>query len=93
MEKKEYLEESMIDKIYNNELYVSELVPDDEDYLGLNCEITKLSNTILENLDKTDKNMFIKCMEKVNMKESIEAKYQFKLGFKIAIKLIIEGMN
>lgn len=93
MEIKEYLEESMIDKIYNNELYVSELVPDDKDYLGLNCEITKLSNTILENLDETDKNMFIKCMEKVNMKESIEAKYQFKLGFKIAIKLIIEGMN
>lgn len=93
METKEYLEENIIDKIYNNDLYLSEILPDDEEYLMLNSEIKKLSNNILENLDKSNRNIFIKYMEKVNIKESIEARHQFKLGFKIAIKLIIEGMN
>ena len=39
------------------------------------------------------KEKFFEYQEKTNEKESIEAKEQFKLGFKTAVKLIIEGLK
>lgn len=39
------------------------------------------------------KEVFLQYLEQNNEKEGIEAEEQFKLGFKTAVKIIIEGLE
>lgn len=83
---------NIINELYNNELYLSEKLPDTFEYLQLTKDIQKLSNNIINNLDKQNKRLFMEYSEKVNIKEGLESEHQFELGFKTAIKIIIEGL-
>lgn len=89
----ELLEEDLIGKIYNNNLYLSEYVPENKEYFKLLNKNNKLSKFIKENLDDNMKEVFLQYLEQNNEKAGIEAEEQFKLGFKTAVKIIIEGLE
>ena len=82
----ELLEEDLIGKIYNNNL-------ENKEYFKLLNKNNKLSKFIKENLDDNMKEVFLQYLEQNNEKEGIEAEEQFKLGFKTAVKIIIEGLE
>ena len=88
-----YLSEDVIGKIYNNELYFSQIIPDTKEYVELTKSNMNLAKYITKNVEGEVKTKFIKYMEQINIKEGIEAEEQFKLGFKTAIKLIMEGLE
>ncbi len=88
-----YLSEDVIGKFYNNELYLSQVLPNNKEYIKLTESNIKLAKYILKNLDGKPKSSFVQYMEQINIKEGIEAEEQFKLGFKTAIKLILEGLG
>ena len=88
-----YLSEDVIGKIYNNELYLSQIIPDSKEYVELTKSNMNLAQYITKNVEGEVKTKFIKYMEQINIKEGIEAEEQFKLGFKTAIKLIMEGLE
>ena len=88
-----YLSEDVIGKIYNNELYLSQIIPDTKEYVELTKSNMNLAKYITKNVEGEVKTKFIKYMEQINIKEVIETNEQFKLGFKTAIKLIMEGLE
>lgn len=88
-----YLSEDIIGKFYNNELYLSQILPKDKEYIRLTESNIRLAKDILKNLEGKSRSSFVQYMEQINIKEGIEAEEQFKLGFKTAIKLILEGLN
>lgn len=88
----EYLKEDIIGKLYENDLYLSEIVPKEKEYDKVRKKIIELSNSILENIEEKNKKKLMEYQEWINVKESIEAKHQFELGFKTAIKLVVEGL-
>ena len=88
---KEYYNESIIEKIYHNEIYFSEYMPDSKEYEKTVKILKKISNDITSNVNEGIKDKFVEYMENINIKESIEQEMNFKLGFKTAVKLIIEG--
>lgn len=83
-------DESIIQKLYYNDLYLAQEMPETEEYFEILNSINKIRQNILKN-EKVKKE-FLKYNEKMNIKESIEAEHQFKLGFKTAIKILIEGL-
>lgn len=87
-----YLSEDIIGKFYNNELYLSQILPKDKEYIRLTESNIRLAKDILKNLEGKSRSSFVQYMEQINIKEGIEAEEQFKLGFKTAIKLILEGL-
>lgn len=89
----EYLNEDVIKRLYNNDLYLSQILPNNKEYIKLTKNNIKLAKYILENLEGKAKKSFMQYMEQTNIKEGIEAEEQFKLGFKTAIKLILEGLE
>lgn len=91
--KEEYLKEDFIGKIYYNEIYFSEILPSEKEYREISNNIISISESLLLNLDKSGKEKFKTYMELVNEKESLEAKNEFELGFKTAVKLIVEGLK
>lgn len=88
-----YLSEDIIGKFYNNELYLSQILPNNKEYIKLTESNINLAKYVLKNLEGKARSSFIQYMEQINIKEGIEAEEQFKLGFKTAIKLILEGLN
>lgn len=88
-----YLKEDLIESLYENDLYLAEILPKEKEYYEISKELVKLSAELLDHMEEKMKRNFIEYVENVNIKESIEAKHQFVLGFKIAIKLIIEGLE
>ncbi len=96
MEKREILdkniEEDIIDQLYLNNLYLSEKVPNTKEYI----KITEKIKIAEEKLLKTDEKLKYNLKEYIEFiaeRDSIEMRFQFKLGFKTAIKLIIKGIN
>lgn len=88
----EYLKEDIIGKLYENNLYLSEILPQEKEYDGVTRKIVEISNRILKQIEEKNKKDLIEYMEYVNIKQGIEAKHQFELGFKVAIQLILEGL-
>lgn len=83
----DYLEEDVIGKIYHNDFHFVEQVPTSEEYIE-----------ILESMKEQERRLllvegFKEYMEDRNIKEGIEAEEQFKLGFKTAIRIIIESYH
>ena len=89
----EYLNEDLIGKIYNNNLNLSQMLPNNKEYIELTKSNINLARYVLENLEGKAMQSFVQYMEQINIKEGIEAEEQFKLGFKTAIKIIIEGLE
>ncbi len=81
----ENLEEDIISKIYRNECDFAEQMPATPEYVKILRQIREQEKELL-NVGK-----FKKYLEFRNTKEAIEAEEQFKLGFKTAIRLIIES--
>ena len=69
------------------------MLPNNKEYIKLVKSNIELAKFILRNLDGKPKQSFIQYMEQINIKEGIEAEEQFKLGFKTAIKIILEGLE
>lgn len=90
---KDMLNEDLIEKIYNNNLFFSEYTIKNNEYTKLTKSNVEISKYIIENSNDTIKQLFLQYIEQTSEKEGIEAEEQFKLGFKTAIKLIIEGLQ
>lgn len=82
-----YLEEDVIGKIYNNNFNLAEQEPSTEEY-----------TEVMQSIKKQEKKLlyvegFKKYLETRNIKDAIEAEEQFKLGFKTAVRIIIESYH
>ncbi len=83
----------MIGKMYNNELFLSEEIVHNEEYENFAKKNNNISRYIIENTDINIREKFVEYSEQVAILEGIDAEEQFKLGFKTAVKLIIEGLK
>jgi len=83
----EYLKEDIISKIYRNECELIEKIITSEEYTEVIKKLKKKERELL----KEDE--FREYLEIRNIKDAIEAEEQFKLGFKLAIKIIIESYH
>lgn len=83
----EYLEDDLISKIYRNDCDFTQKMIKSREY-----------TEVLKNLKRKEKQLieletFRKYLEIRNIKDSIEAEEQFKIGFKFAVKIIIESYH
>ena len=83
----EYLKEDIISKIYRNECELIEKIITSEEYTEVIKKFKKKERELL----KEDE--FREYLEIRNIKDAIEAEEQFKLGFKLAVKIIIESYH
>ena len=83
----DYLKEDFIGKIYYNDFDFAQQEPETQEYHEIIDEIHKQEKELLRIKE------FKKYLENRNIKESMEAEEQFKLGFKTAVKLIIESYH
>lgn len=83
----EYLKEDIISKIYRNECELIEKIITSEEYTEVIKKLKKKERELL----KEDE--FREYLEIRNIKDAIEAEEQFKLGFKLAVKIIIESYH
>lgn len=83
----DYLEDDIIGKIYCNDFNIAEKVPTTEEYIEV-MQCIKKQEKELQDIEG-----FKKYLEIRNIKDAIEAEEQFKLGFKTAIKIIIESYH
>lgn len=90
---KELLDDDIIGKMYNNELFLLEEIVHNEEYENFARKNSKISRYIVENADINIREKFVEYSEQVAILEGIDAEEQFKLGFKTAVKLIIEGLK
>lgn len=90
---KELLDDDIIGKMYNNELFLSEEIVHNEEYENFAKKNNNISRYIIENTDINIREKFVEYSEQVAILEGIDAEEQFKLGFKTAVKLIIEGLK
>lgn len=88
---KELLNDDLIGKIYYGETYLAGKLPTTDEYKSVTQKILKLSEKIRQN--ELMRCEFERYNEKVAEKEGIEAEFQFKLGFKVAVRLMIEAMQ
>ncbi len=89
----ELLDDDIIGKMYNNELFLSEEIVHNEEYENFAKKNNNISRYIIENTDINIREKFVEYSEQVAILEGIDAEEQFKLGFKTAVKLIIEGLK
>ena len=81
--------ENLLEKLYYGDLFPTKEIPNDKEYFKLLAEISDYTERIKENSEV--RQIFNELMEKIAVKEGMEAENQFQLGFKMATKLIIEG--
>ena len=89
----ELLDDDIIGKMYNNELFLSEEIVHNEEYENFAKKNNNISRYIIENTVINIREKFVEYSEQVAILEGIDAEEQFKLGFKTAVKLIIEGLK
>ena len=88
MEKK--LEEDIISKIYYNDLEAVQELPNTIEYIKLTETLKNIEKSLLKDSNKED---FKKYMEYINERSSMESENQFKLGFKLGIRIILEALK
>ena len=81
------IEEDIIKDLYLNNLYLSEKVPDTQEYKEITEKIKNIEKQLL-NMDDRLIKQFKEYIEYISERDSIEMEFQFELGFKTAIKLI-----
>ena len=84
--------DDIIKQLYNNNLYLSEKIPDNLEYEQITQKISNLETNLL-NINDNLKNKIKEYLEIISERESIEMEFQFELGFKTAIRLIIKGIH
>lgn len=82
-----YLEDDIIGKIYHNDFNFEEKIPITKEYIEVMNFIKKQEKELL-NIKG-----FKRYLEDRNVKDAIEAEEQFKLGFKTAIKIVMESYH
>lgn len=85
-------EEDIIKDLYLNNLYLSEKVPDTHEYKEITEKIKNIEKQLL-NMDDRLIKQFKEYIEYISERDSIEMEFQFELGFKTAIKLIVKGTS
>ena len=88
----ENMKDNIIKDLYLNNLYLSEKVPDTQEYKEITEKIKKAEKELL-NISEDFKCNFREYIEYISERDSIEMEFQFELGFKTAIKLILKGAN
>ncbi len=84
----------ILEKIYYGDFSPAKEIPKEEEYQEVLVTIKKFITKIRENEKDVERiNLFDEFMETLAIKEGMEAENQFKLGFQLATKLIIEGME
>ncbi len=86
----EYFDEDILKKIYYNELEALHEAPKDEEYVEITEKIIELEEILLKG---ENKDCIKRYMEYINERVGIEAENQFKIGFKTAIKIIIQCLK
>ena len=86
----ENLEEDMINRIYHNNLEDLQYMNQTKEYLEVSKKIKKMEKTLFKEFTKENVTKYI---EYTNEKMSIEAENQFELGFKIAVRIILQALK
>lgn len=89
----EQMNEDIIEKIYNNNLDFSEKSPETIEYIQIMKQIKKQEKEWINIKEKYICEKFKYYLETRNVKDALEAQWQFKLGFKTAIKVMIEALK
>ena len=84
------LEEDIISKIYYNDLEAVQELPNTIEYIKLTETLKNIEKSLLKDSNKED---FKKYMEYINERSSMESENQFKLGFKLGIRIILEALK
>lgn len=92
MDLNEWLEEDWIQNIYYGNTFLAEKIPDYAEYDAIIKKRDKLFAKIT-NENESIKKELNTYNEYSSIKESIEAEFEFKLGFKTAVCLIIQGLK
>lgn len=94
MDFKEYVmedsENNIIRKIYHNNMEELQMMNQSKEYIQISKKIKKLEKTLLKEFTEEKVKKYI---EYTNEKISIEAESQFELGFKTAVKIILEALK
>ncbi len=94
MDFKEYVmedsENNIIRKIYHNNMEELQMMNQSEEYVQISKKIKKLEKTLLKEFTEEKVKKYI---EYTNEKVSIEAESQFELGFKTAVKIILQALK
>ena len=94
MDFKEYVmedsENNIIRKIYHNNMEELQMMNQSKEYIQISKKIKKLEKTLLKEFTEEKVEKYI---EYTNEKISIEAESQFELGFKTAVKIILQALK
>lgn len=94
MDFKEYVmedsENNIIRKIYHNNMEELQMMNQSKEYIQISKKIKKLEKTLLKEFTEEKVKKYI---EYTNEKVSIEAESQFELGFKTAVKIILQALK
>lgn len=94
MDFKEYVmedsENNIIRKIYHNNMEELQMMNQSKEYIQISKKIKKLEKTLLKEFTEEKVKKYI---EYTNEKISIEAESQFELGFKTAVKIILQALK
>ena len=90
MDLKEELERDIISKIYHNNLEELQMIDQSKEYIDLSKKIKLTEDMLFKDFSQENVKKYI---EYTNEKNSIEAENQFKLGFKTAIRIILETLK
>ena len=87
---KDNLERDIISEIYHNNLEELQMIEQSKEYIELSKKIKSTENMLLKEFKKENVKKYI---EYINERNSIEAENQFKLGFKLAIRIILDTLR
>ncbi len=91
---KEYViensENSIIRKIYHNNMEELQQINQSKEYIDISKKIKRLEKDLHKEFAEESVRKYI---EYTNAKISIEAENQFELGFKTAIKIILQALK
>ena len=94
MDFKEYVmedsENNIIRKIYHNNMEELQMMNQSKEYVQISKKIKKLEKILLKEFREEKVEKYI---EYTNEKISIEAESQFELGFKTAVKIILQALK
>ncbi len=94
MDFKEYVmedsENNIIRKIYHNNMEELQMMNQSKEYVQISKKIKKLEKILLKEFTEEKVEKYI---EYTNEKISIEAESQFELGFKTAVKIILQALK
>lgn len=89
MDLKEWLKEDWIKNIYYGDTLLAEKMPETHEYKQIIKKQNKVLNQLIEK-NPDIKEQICKYNEYSLVKEGIEAEFEFKLGFKTAVCLMIQ---